>query len=48
MLSMGLPVLRVLGGQGWVMDNQQIFRILLLGRLGKVTDRFWPHADDMF
>src|SRR5262245_33972085 len=34
MLPMGLPVLRVLCGQGWVTENQQIFRILLLSRLG--------------
>src|SRR5262245_32487808 len=36
MLPMGFPILRVLCGQGWVTDDQQIFRILLLGRLGEV------------
>jgi hypothetical protein len=36
MLTMGFPVLPVLRGQGRITDDEQIFRVLLLGRLRKV------------
>jgi hypothetical protein len=36
MLRMRLPVLRVLRGQSWIPNDQQVLGVLLLGRLGEV------------